>query len=130
MDISKIASCKVYPGIGIARVGNSPTDYFIGPEAPGIVPNPAGGFKDARGRVKRQAARFRIYAYDKDGQILDEITTAEADIAWTCQLANKKGAWRKFRGRFRETQDLRNPESCAPTTPAGCSCSAGAATRR
>ncbi|HEX4423731.1 MAG TPA: LodA/GoxA family CTQ-dependent oxidase, partial [Kofleriaceae bacterium] len=31
------------------------------------------------------------------------------DITWTCHLANKKGAWRKFRGRFRETKDLRNP---------------------
>ncbi|HEX4422842.1 MAG TPA: LodA/GoxA family CTQ-dependent oxidase, partial [Kofleriaceae bacterium] len=74
MDISKVASCKIYPGIGIGRLGNSPDDYFVGPEAPGIVPSPAGGFKDARGRVKRQAARFRIYAYDKDGRLLDELT--------------------------------------------------------
>ena len=108
MDISKIASCKIYPGIGIARLGNSPQDYFIGPEAPGVVPNPAGGFKDAKGRVKRQAARFRVYAYDQAGNILDEITAVEAEIAWTCHLANKKAAWRTFRGRFRETKALRN----------------------
>ncbi|HST23630.1 MAG TPA: LodA/GoxA family CTQ-dependent oxidase, partial [Blastocatellia bacterium] len=37
-----IVRYAIYPAIGIARVGNSP-EHFIGPEAPGEVPKPAGG---------------------------------------------------------------------------------------
>ena len=72
-DINRIAKLKVHPGIGFARVGNSPTEYFIGPEVPGIRVRPEGGYKD-RGepdkmvlpRVKRQGVRFRIFAYDEE----------------------------------------------------------------
>jgi len=75
---SKVHKCRIHPGIGIARVGNStsPDGYFIGPEAPcdpRDVVIPPGGYKDARGYVKRQAARFRIYAYDKNGRNLGEL---------------------------------------------------------
>ena len=41
--------------------------------------------------VKRQAARFRIYAHHDDGSV-EEITDAEADISWTVHLVNKKAA--------------------------------------
>jgi hypothetical protein len=60
-ETESITRYVIYPGIGIARVGNAPDDYFIGPESPGQIPAPEGGFKDAEGRMKRQAARFRIY---------------------------------------------------------------------
>jgi len=58
---------KIHPAIGIARVGNHPTAFFVGPESPGSP----GVEIDAKGRetpvmqykkdalVKRQAARFR-----------------------------------------------------------------------
>jgi hypothetical protein len=108
IDPSNIDNCRIHPGIGIARVGNSPTEFFIGPEAPGEVANAARTFKDARGRVKRHAARFRIYAFDAAGNVLDEITSAEAKIEWQVHLANKKGAWFKFLGRFRTQKVLRN----------------------
>ena len=82
---------KIHPSIGIARVGNSPDEFFIGPERIGEHPAPAGGFKDAQCRVKRQAARFRIYAHHDNGTV-EEITDAEADISWTVHLVNKKAA--------------------------------------
>ena len=82
---------KIHPAIGIARVGNSPDEFFIGPERIGQPPDPAGGFKDAQCRVKRQAARFRIFAHHDDGTT-DEITHAEAEITWTVHLANTKAA--------------------------------------
>jgi L-Lysine epsilon oxidase N-terminal len=34
-------SYTIHPGIGIARVGDSPDDYFVGPEAPGCLASPA-----------------------------------------------------------------------------------------
>jgi hypothetical protein len=82
---------KIYPAIGIARVGNSPDEFFIGPERIGEQPNPTGGFKDPQCRVKRQAARFRIFAQHDDNSI-EEITDAEAEITWTVHLVNKKAA--------------------------------------
>ncbi|MBI1381808.1 MAG: hypothetical protein GC161_12060 [Planctomycetaceae bacterium] len=90
----------IHPGVGIARVGNSPDEYFIGPEARGWRPTPVGGYKDAAGRVKRQAARFRIFEIDANGKALREWTGADCDIEWTAHLANKKGAWFNFVGRF------------------------------
>jgi hypothetical protein len=48
IDVSKIDHCRIHPGIGIARLGNSPTEFFIGPEASGEVANAGHTFKDAR----------------------------------------------------------------------------------
>ncbi|TDO58991.1 von Willebrand factor type A domain-containing protein [Kribbella sp. VKM Ac-2571] len=82
---------KIHPAIGIARVGNSPDEFFVGPEHLGERPEPPGGFKDAQCRVKRQAARFRIFAHHDDGSV-DEIDDAAAEISWTVHLVNAKAA--------------------------------------
>ncbi|MBI3653663.1 MAG: iron-containing redox enzyme family protein [Acidobacteria bacterium] len=104
----KIVACKISPGIGIARLGNSPNAFFIGPEAPGHFPDPLGGFKDDKGRIKRQAARFRIYGYDAQGNVVKELTTDDAVIVWNAQLANKKASYKKFAGKYHPDQPLRN----------------------
>src|SRR3954466_8842261 len=75
---------RIHPGVGIARLGNSPAAFCISPEQPAVLPIDcdAGGnpvlsadgltelpimtFKDEEGRVKRQAARFQVYAYDDE----------------------------------------------------------------
>lgn len=88
-----ITAVKIHPSIGIARLGNSPDAFFVGPERPHEPPAPSGGFKDAQCRVKRQAARFRIFAHHDDGSF-DEITADEADITWTVHLRNRKAAVR------------------------------------
>ena len=99
-----IAYCKIHPGLGIARMGDSREEFFIGPEAPGHMPNPHGGFKDKHGRVKRQAARFRIYAYNAAGEAIAELTAADADIQWSVQVANKKASYNMFLGRYWDIQ--------------------------
>ena len=68
MADNAFAYCKIFPALGVARVGNStePDGYFIGPEVPGVVPDNGGSYKDPRGRVKPQAARFRVYAFDEE----------------------------------------------------------------
>jgi hypothetical protein len=91
-----IVRYAIYPGVGIARVGNAPEEYFIGPEAPGQTPESAGGFKDAEGRVKRQAARFRIHGLNESGQAVKEITSDDAEITWRVHLANRKAGWYQF----------------------------------
>lgn len=65
---------KIHPSIGIARVGNSPTQFFIGPEIPGVPPmeivngqeRPLQKYKDKHGLIKRQAARFRVFEYEQN----------------------------------------------------------------
>ena len=105
IDTGKIAYCQIYPGIGIARIGNSPTEFFIGPETPGEVVAPVNGFKDKAGRIKRQAARFRLYAFDKDNVCLGELTADDkVDITWTVHLANAKASYNTFLGRFWQSQ--------------------------
>lgn len=97
--MSKIKTIKIHPAIGIARIGNSPTEFFIGPEKPGAHRRPPGGYRDAKGRIKRQAARFRLFGYDKNGKLVREVTAKDATITWTVHLANKKAEWIKFQGR-------------------------------
>jgi hypothetical protein len=103
-EAGAIAYCKIHPGLGIARLGDSPDEFFIGPEAPGDVPAPHGGFKDRKGRIKRQAARFRVYAYDAQDRALGELTASEADLKWSVRLANAKAAYQMFLGRYWDLQ--------------------------
>ncbi|MGH9720271.1 MAG: LodA/GoxA family CTQ-dependent oxidase [Bryobacteraceae bacterium] len=128
-----IPTYKIHPAIGIARLGNSPDSFYLSPESTGAPPidcgpdgtpitqngveQPVTQYKDAQGRVRRQAARFRIYVYDnanpqgreiKIGDTLQaaqikgtrrtgQLLTAELiDIQWTGYLANKKSSWYAF----------------------------------
>ncbi|WP_166433918.1 LodA/GoxA family CTQ-dependent oxidase [Mycobacterium paragordonae] len=109
-DNSATQPCRyrIHPGVGIARLGDSATDYFIGPEAPNWHPAPPGGYKDAAGKIRRQGARFRIYEYDESRNPIREITASGGTrITWTVHLANKKGSWYKFVGRY-EWEDPAN----------------------
>jgi L-Lysine epsilon oxidase N-terminal/L-lysine epsilon oxidase C-terminal domain len=142
------AEFRIHPAIGIARVGNSPTEFYLAPEEEGALPidcdaagnpivdhgreQPIKTFKDAEQRVKRQAARFRVFLYDENNpagrevQIGDAIQSVDpssgqllectvADIAWTVYLANKKASWYEFKELEGEhgygpNHPLRNPE--------------------
>jgi hypothetical protein len=93
-----VAFCSIFPKIGIARLGDS-SEYFIGPEAPSLEIVPEGGFKDLSGQVKRQAARFRVYAFDSANSVIAELTSENTQsIHWRVTVANKKAAWHTFQG--------------------------------
>ena len=120
-----MATYRIHPGIGIARLGNSDTEFYLAPETPaalpqacdgfgnpqygpdGVAPVPVKTFKDAQGRVKRQAARFQIFAYDElnpEGRPLAIGDPVEGggnrgvlvDIQWRAYVANKKASWYPF----------------------------------
>ncbi|MGH3615733.1 MAG: LodA/GoxA family CTQ-dependent oxidase, partial [Pseudonocardia sp.] len=99
-----VAYAKIYPGIGFARVGNSPDQYLLGPEVPGRPVDAGGRFKDRQGRIKRQACRFRVYGFDAEDDVVQELTAAEADITWTVHLANRKAGWARFEGAAAEAE--------------------------
>ena len=120
---------RIHPAIGIARLGNSPDSFYIAPESTGAPPiecgpdgiptaqQPVTQYKDSNNRIRRQAARFRIYVYDQDNkdgrevkvgdtlqvaQVKGRVRTGQllkgklTDISWTVYLANKKASWYEF----------------------------------
>ncbi len=93
-----IVRCAIHPAVGVARVGNAPADeYYLAPEVPGQTADPGpGGFKNEAGELRKEAARFRLYGYDEDGQVVQEITALDAEITWEVHLANRKAAWYQF----------------------------------
>lgn len=98
LNPSEVVSVAVHPGIGIARVGNAHgvDDFFFGPEVPGAGPSvQPGAFRNEKRELKRQAARFRIYATLKNGEVV-ELTADSATIVWRVQLANLKAGWYRF----------------------------------
>ena len=95
MNLDSIVEARIHPAIGIARIGNS-DEFFIGPEVPHATAPPQGGYRDAEGRLKRQGARFRIYGYDSQGNVVGELTSSNAEIEWSAHVANKKAAWYDF----------------------------------
>jgi hypothetical protein len=104
-----ITTIKIFPSIGVARLGNSQDAYFIGPETPGDPVVPPGGFRDGASRIKRQAARFRLFAFDEADQLVSEVTTADgATINWTVHLANTKAAGEMFAGKATPPPGPRN----------------------
>lgn len=118
---------RIHPAIGIARVGNS-EEFYLGPETMAGMEgenagDPMGGLpikpdqetqtitsddiRDTEGRLKRQAARFKIYGYSNDAiksypsgageeiKVGSEIsvngvTKTVKSILWQVHLANKK----------------------------------------
>ncbi|HEV2159446.1 LodA/GoxA family CTQ-dependent oxidase [Bradyrhizobium sp.] len=120
-----MATYRIHPGIGIARLGNSDSEFYLAPETPaamplacdsfgnslhgpdGVTPVPVKTFKDSQGRVKRQAARFQIFVYDDEspeGRPLALGDPVEGggnhgvliDIQWRVYVANKKASWYPF----------------------------------
>ncbi len=101
----------IHPAIGVARVGNSPSGYFIAPEVTDPAPEKPGFYRDETGALKREAARFRVYGYNADGEVVGELTADTADIRWTVHVANSKAAW------YQWTMALDIPEAAGSQIP-------------
>jgi hypothetical protein len=111
--IANTITYEIHPSIGIARLGNSDS-YFMGPEPfrvgendewlgrrpaevemPGKVSEPF-LFRDDAGKLKRQAARFRIYKCTRnaEGALCEaqEIRCGDQvkSIEWKVHLRNRK----------------------------------------
>jgi hypothetical protein len=104
---------QIHPSVAVARLGNSPDSFYLQPETIGGLPfecdengNPKMSdgrpehtrrFKDAKGRIRRQAAQFGIYAFDSadpndPGAPVGLDDPRIESIEWIVHLANKKGA--------------------------------------
>ena len=102
----------IYPSVGIARVGDSP-EYYVHPDEPTLDLSPEpftlprtavttnrGKFRDTANRIRRQAARFRIYevnwkAYNNKTWIpADPVKQIKAgssiELRWKVNVCNAK----------------------------------------
>ncbi|MEJ6392147.1 LodA/GoxA family CTQ-dependent oxidase [Gymnodinialimonas sp. 2305UL16-5] len=102
---------SIHPRIGVARLGNSLSEFYLAPTEIGGLPvscdewgnetptdGPVTVFKDRIGAIKRQAARFRIFVSDDLGEPR-AISLADSDVAsieWIAHIANKKPIWYTF----------------------------------
>ena len=94
---------KIHPAIGIARVGDG-EQFFVGPEHPNHpgIEIAADGTESiiqnykSDGRIKRQAARFRVFQYERgdDGTLtlIGEVQNPAATVEWTVTLVNSKAS--------------------------------------
>jgi hypothetical protein len=108
---ARIVRAAIHPAIGIARIGDSETEYFIGPEVVDPAFEKPEHYRTAAGALKRQAARFRIYGFNAQGGVVRELTPDNADIQWTVHLANRKAQWYQFQAAL----DI--PEAAAMSVP-------------
>ncbi|POA99406.1 hypothetical protein C2134_06460 [Chromobacterium sinusclupearum] len=114
---------RIYPAIGIARVGNAPEKFYIEPDRycglpimPDGKPFTQQDFRDEQGRLCRQAARFQIYKVENG--VSEPLTLSSAGIKtirWTAHLANKKPSWYTFvpaegEDGYASNHPLRNPQ--------------------
>ncbi|KAF8555871.1 hypothetical protein OG21DRAFT_1410233 [Imleria badia] len=123
---ANISRVKIFPPIGIARVGDSGFDlhsgnpdldtleHFLPSEIPGRDTLELVRFS-LHSRVKlntRKGVRFRVYAYDADGQNIGEIIAKDGyKLTWTVHVANHKASYELFRGMYEpRTGALRNPD--------------------
>ncbi|MFC0282156.1 LodA/GoxA family CTQ-dependent oxidase [Camelimonas abortus] len=129
-DIVRFA---IHPGIGVARVGDSVlpdgvdwwsgngeddgsyVDCYVGPEVDTPPPANQDRVRDASGAIKRQAARFRIYAYDENNNVVREIlpTDPGVSVTWSVTLANRKAQWFRFDRAWDEPTFRNKPASVA-----------------
>src|SRR5260370_29206093 len=85
---TSIVRAAIHPSIGVARLGNSPEEYFLAPEVVDPPPQPPGFYRDASGALKRQTVRFRISGQNAKGQDVAEISHTNNEITMIVPLAN------------------------------------------
>jgi hypothetical protein len=91
-----VVKAAIYPAIGVARIGNSQDEFFLGPEVVDPLAEPWGFYRDSAGALKRQATRFRVYGLNAEGRAVCELNASSAKVHWKVHLANKKAAWYQF----------------------------------
>lgn len=100
MKKNSTARFRIYPSIGVARLGNGPAEkqhVIFSPEIPwGNLFETDNHYLMPDGKIKKQAQRFYIFECDKRGRPVRQIDPADYDIRWSAEVANKKPFWYDF----------------------------------
>lgn len=91
---------RIYPSIGITRMGNGPAtkdQVIFSPEIPWAnLYDAHQEYLTPDGALKKQAQRFYIYECDDHGKPVRMINPNEYEIDWSVEVANKKPFWYDF----------------------------------
>jgi L-lysine epsilon oxidase-like protein len=114
--VASVFEYRIHPAVGIARMGNSDTTYFLTAEKPWLPLNPdqriipgkankrqgGGKIRDTDGKLCKQGARFRVFCYEfadmgaksKDQAPIKiwECEPNDYEIEWTVNVANNKAS--------------------------------------
>ncbi|NQY28634.1 MAG: hypothetical protein HRT69_04095 [Flavobacteriaceae bacterium] len=110
MKDQKKPEFRIYPSIGIARMGNGPAnkdEVVFSPEVPwknlfDLKLEPFTPY----GALKKQAQRFYIYKCDEEGNPTEKIHPNDYEIEWSVEVANKKPFWYDFNNSLDLSVDL------------------------
>jgi hypothetical protein len=109
---------RIYPSIGIARMGNGPArkdQVIFSPEIPwDNLFDDDQEYRTKAGALKKQAQRFYIYECDSKGKPVRMISPAEYDIDWSVEVANKKPFWYDFNNSL-DLSVMANNQNLSPT---------------
>ena len=109
---------KIYPSIGIARLGNAEAtqdDAVFSPEIPWAnLYETDNNYRTPDGKLKKQAQRFYIYECKDDGTPIGPINEDEFEITWSAEVANKKGFWYDFNNSLDLSVQLANHNNLSP----------------
>lgn len=118
MENKEKPAFRIYPSIGIARMGNGPAtkeEVTFSPEVPwknlfetDLVPH------TSEGALKKQAQRFYIYKCDSEGNPTQKISPEEYEIEWFVEVANKKPFWYDFNNSLDLSVNLENHKNLSP----------------
>lgn len=99
-DLSDVAVFKIHPAIGCARLANNDDyyeffDYEDKRQAGQGQTLEYMSLRNGKRWIKRQAIRFRLFAYGADGHELGELTSAAmtalgVSATWSANVANRK----------------------------------------
>ncbi|NVB39863.1 hypothetical protein G6O69_18615 [Pseudenhygromyxa sp. WMMC2535] len=91
---------RIYPSIGVARLGNGradKVDAIFSPEIPWAnLFDPGAQYLNEEGAIRKQAQRFYIYECDERGFPKSKLNAETYKIEWTVEVANKKPFWYDF----------------------------------
>ena len=109
---------RIYPSIGIARLGNGPAEkdqVIFSPEVPWAnLYETDNDYLTVNGEIKKQAQRFYIYECDDQGNPVKKIDPSEWTIEWTAEVANKKPFWYDFNNSLDLSIQLENHDNLSP----------------
>ena len=109
---------RIYPSIGIARLGNGPAEkdqVVFSPEIPWAnLFETDNEYLTDKGEIKKQAQRFYIYQCDEAGNPIEKIDPGEYEIEWTAEVANKKPFWYDFNNCLDLSVQLENYQNLSP----------------
>ncbi len=95
-----IPKFRIYPSIGVARLGNGPAikeQVIFSPEIPWAnLYSTEENYLTEEGKIKKQAQRFYIYECDEQGIPVKPVDPKDYSIEWSAEVANKKPFWYDF----------------------------------